>query len=1002
MRLPRRLVIDRTCRRGWRSSSDRPVARSLILNLDALERRELLTASSSSAYPLLVQLDTLPAATLTAWLADKDVSVSQSGLPQVMKVTGPDDVLTRMSSWLAGTRGLGYVERASALSIDQSANDPSFANGSMWGLSGTYGIGATTAWDTTTGATSVVVADLDTGADYNHPDLYQNIWINQQEIPATRLANLKDFDGDGLITFYDLNYTAADGSHPDQGAGKITDINGDGRIDASDILAPMQKNADGTDKGLGGWADGVSQDGDTSHLDDLVGWNFVNNTNDPFDDNGHGTHTAGTIGAIGNNGTGVTGINWRVQIMPLKFLDSTGNGSDFAAASALQYAADHGARISNNSYGGGDGGSILSTAITYAAGKGDVFVAAAGNSGANTDVTPNYPSGYSNDNIISVAAIGSDGTLASFSNYGATSVDIAAPGVGILSTYPNSRYASMSGTSMATPHVAGTAALLLALHPTWTYSQIIQRILTTTTADSAVVGKTVTGGILNAGAALTDPSAGRATYTSTDTTTSGNWQGTYGQDGYSFPAGSTSYPSYATVSVPGSYLYTWAGSTTDTRAPLLPGSTNRKASTWYSPTTFSFDVTISDGLLHPISLYALDWDGLGRAEQIQVVDVNSGKVLDTRTISGFQNGVYLTWKVSGHVQFRVTRTAGSNAVIGGLFFGYVPKGGGSAAFSSSDATTSGNWQGSFGQDGYSFPNGVSALPTYATASVAGTYLYTWASSTTDARAPLMPGSNNRVAATWYSPTSFTLDVSISDGLAHSVSLYALDWDKAGRAEQVQVVDPTTGSVLDTRTISGFQNGVYLTWKVSGHVQFRVIRTAGPNAVIGGLFFGSGGTAAAFSSTDATTSGSWQGTYGKDGYSFPNGVLSLPSYTTAGVASAYIYTWAASTTDTRAPLMPGSNNRVAATWYSPTSFTLDVSISDGLAHSVSLYALDWDKAGRAEQVQVVDPTTGSVLDTRTISGFQNGVYLTWKVSGHVQFRVTRTAGPNAVIGGLFFG
>ena len=160
--------------------------------------------------------------------------------------------------------------------------------------------------------------------------------------------------------------------------GKITDVNGDGRIDAADILAPMRRTSAATTP-AGGWADGISEDGDTAHLDDLVGWNFVNNTNNPFDDHGHGTHTAGTIGAMGNNGVGVVGVNWTVQIMPLKFLDSTGSGSDLAAAAAIRYAADHGARVSNNSSGGGSGQPAISDAISYAATKGDVFVAAAGN-----------------------------------------------------------------------------------------------------------------------------------------------------------------------------------------------------------------------------------------------------------------------------------------------------------------------------------------------------------------------------------------------------------------------------------------------------------------------------------------------------------------------------------------------------------------------------------------------------------------------------------------------
>jgi subtilisin family serine protease len=421
-----------------------------------LEVRALLSAVPAT--PLLIDLKSAPLADVARVVAASGASLQPTGLPGVYQASGGAESLGTVANQLADNPGIGYVEPVQTLHVDATPSDPSFVNGTLWGLNGSNGIDAPAAWDVTTGSTKVTVADLDTGIDYNHPDLYENVWLNNAEIPPSRMKNLTDFDGDGLITFYDLNYQAPDGSFPNQGPGKIMDVNGDGRIDAADVLAPMQKDANGNDTGYGGWADGISEDGDTAHVDDLVGWNFVNNTNNPFDDNGHGTHTAGTIGAIGNNGVGIVGVNWQTQIMPLKFLDSTGSGTDLSAAEAVRYAADHGARVSNNSYGGGSGGSTLSDAISYAAGKGDIFVAAAGNSSQNTDLTPNYPSAYPNPNIIGVAAIASDGSLAGFSNYGPTTVDIAAPGVGIYSTLPGGTYASWSGTSMATPHVTGTSA----------------------------------------------------------------------------------------------------------------------------------------------------------------------------------------------------------------------------------------------------------------------------------------------------------------------------------------------------------------------------------------------------------------------------------------------------------------------------------------------------------------------------------------------------------------
>jgi subtilisin family serine protease len=388
--------------------------------------------------------------------------------------------------------------------------------GSLWGMEK---IQAPLAWDQTTGGTSITVADIDSGMDYTHEDLYLNVWLNQGEIPSQFTSGLQDTDRDGRITFYDLNAKDAGGSFVN--ASFVADGNHNAHIDAQDLLAPLSLDPV-SGWNTGGWEDRIDNDINVSHgrtyIDDLIGWNFITNTNDPFDggtaNGGHGTHTAGTIAAMGNNGTGVTGVNWQGQIMPLKIFADSGTGAaDTVIADAIYYSADNGAEVSNNSWGGTGGttGDALYTAIQYAGTqKNQLYVAAAGNGdifgrGINNDTSSArlYPASYDLPNIIAVAATDSSDNLASFSNYGAKSVDLGAPGVGILSTTPGNTYSSYNGTSMATPHVSGVAALVWGqVAPGASYSVMREAILKGVDAASALAGKTVTGGRLNANGAL--------------------------------------------------------------------------------------------------------------------------------------------------------------------------------------------------------------------------------------------------------------------------------------------------------------------------------------------------------------------------------------------------------------------------------------------------------------------------------------------------------------------
>ncbi len=332
-----------------------------------------------------------------------------------------------------------YIYRMNKLS-----NDPMF--GQLWGLKnvgqndpkgqvGVAGvdIGAEQAWDIETGSDKTVVAIIDTGIDFTHPDLVDNLWTNQAE--ANGVAGVDD-DNNGVI-------------------------------------------------------------------DDIHGYNAITGTGNANDDQGHGSHCAGTIGARGDNGIGVVGVNWNVKFMAVKFLSASGGGSLEDAVKAIDYATKMGAKIMSNSWGGGGFSQALLDVIKKTNDAGAVFIAAAGNDNNNNDTRPSYPATYNVPNMISVAAIDNKGNRASFSSYGKKTVHVGAPGVNIMSS-TGGKYESFSGTSMATPHVAGIAALVLSHEPTLTNLELKNRILQTARPIAGLKGKTVTGGLVNAFNALTN------------------------------------------------------------------------------------------------------------------------------------------------------------------------------------------------------------------------------------------------------------------------------------------------------------------------------------------------------------------------------------------------------------------------------------------------------------------------------------------------------------------
>lgn len=437
------------------------------------------------------------------------------------------DVATLLRE-LRGRADVAYAEPNYILRADLTPNDPSFA--SLWGLrntgqviggvAGTPGadISATSAWNTSTGSTANVVAVVDTGIDYNHPDLAANVW----SAPAAF-----------TVTFGATSVTCPAGSH---------------------------------------------------------GFNAITNSCDPLDDNNHGTHCSGTIGGVGNNGVGVAGVNWTASIMGAKFLNASGSGTTANAIKAIEFTiqakqifgANANVRVLSNSWGGGGFSQSLLDAINLANANNMLFVAAAGNNGSNNDSFPFYPANYNAPNVVAVAATNNQDGIASFSNFGATTVDLGAPGVNILSTTINNTYSFFSGTSMAAPHVAGAAALVLSVCSLDT-AALRSNLLGNVDAISSLAGKTVTGGRLNVNKALLACNApapdfalsaspasqtvapGASTSYTVTVTPSGGFSGTVAFSASGLPAGAGA--SFSPPSVAGSGPSTMTVNTSGATAP---------------------------------------------------------------------------------------------------------------------------------------------------------------------------------------------------------------------------------------------------------------------------------------------------------------------------------------------------------------------------------------------------------------------------------------------------
>jgi hypothetical protein len=532
-----------------------------------------------------------------------------------------------------------------------------------------------------------------------------------------------------------------------------------------------------------------------------------------------------------------------------------------------------------------------------------------------------------------------------------------------------------------------------------------------------------------------------------DTTTQGNWRNAYGGDGYSFLGDTALLPSYAQVGVTGASTFTWSGSTSDTRALQYVNGTSRVAATWYAANSFSFDINITDGGTHQLAMYATDYDNSSRAQRVDLLDAGTGTVLDTQTMNSFASGQYLVWNLAGHVTLRVTRTAGPNAVVSGLFFGAasqqqlpptpilsvsantagftgVASGGNPASQSVNISNTGGgtlNWSATKTQPWLTLSAASGTAPASLTlsASIAGLGAGTY-NDTVTITAVGATGSPKIVAVTLtvtpiQSPvltlsqttTGFAATTGGSNPASQTVNISntgggTLSWS-ASKNQQWLTLSAASGTAPASLTLSasiaGLSAGTYndtVTITATG-------ATGSPQTIAVTLTVNAvSSTSAVFIGSDTVHQGNWKGVYGADGYSFVGDTPLLPAYVQMSVANAQTFIWSGSAAETRALQYASGTSRVAGTWYAADSFSFDLNITDGATHQLALYATDYDSSGRAQRIDLLDSVSGTVLDSRTMSGFLQGQYLIWNLQGHVVIRVTRTAGSNAVISGLFFG
>jgi hypothetical protein len=324
-------------------------------------------------------------------------------------------------------------------------------------------------------------------------------------------------------------------------------------------------------------------------------------------------------------------------------------------------------------------------------------------------------------------------------------------------------------------------------------------------------------------------------------------------------------------------------------------------------------------------------------------------------------------------------------------------------FFRTDVSTVGNWQRAYGVEGYEIPGDATNLPAYAAVNVSGATVSTYLPTSADTNSLQQSAAGGRQLSGWASPTNFTMDLNLADGQNHQVAFYFWDWNNAGRTQMVQVIDATTGNLLDQQTIAGFTTGQWWVWQVNGHVQFQFSNLAGPDCLANAVVFGSG-AAIQFLGEDGATQGNWPPYYGADGAYIAGDLPAAPAYGNVLVGDPRLTYWSLTATDPRAPAPYGTNTGVFAAWGASGNSlnTFRLNLTDNAWHQLAVYCVDADHLGRKQTLSLVDPSNNAVLDSRDVTNFAGGKYEVWNVRGALTLRLQSSSGVSAALSAVLLG